>query len=155
MEIKIPGREQLIINTIIFDYNGTLAQDGIIPSEVKTALYHLAENLNVIVLTADTFHTVERALQDFPGKIVVLNAEDQTHAKQEIVIKNNAETTAAVGNGANDRLMLQAAKLGICVISGEGAWVPTLNCADIAVTNPMSVFGLFDHPGRIKATLRI
>jgi len=61
---------------------------------------------------------------------------------------------AAIGNGRNDRLMLQAAKLGIAIVGPEGAAVDTLHAADVAVPNIHAALDLLQHPLRLVATLR-
>jgi soluble P-type ATPase len=60
-----------------------------------------------------------------------------------------------MGNGANDRLMLAAALLGICVLGTEGAATPSLVASDIVVRNAADGLDLLLHPGRLAATLRV
>jgi soluble P-type ATPase len=50
--------------------------------------------------------------------------------------------------------MLQAAALGICILSAEGTAVKTLLAADLVVANINEAFELLDKPLRIVATLR-
>jgi soluble P-type ATPase len=61
---------------------------------------------------------------------------------------------AAIGQGANDALMLQEAALGICIFSPEGTAVATLLNADIAIPNILAALELFEKPLRLVATLR-
>ncbi len=65
-----------------------------------------------------------------------------------------AASVVAIGQGANDALMLKAAALGICVMSAEGAAAETLLAADIVVPGILTAFDLLDKPMRIVATLR-
>jgi soluble P-type ATPase len=62
--------------------------------------------------------------------------------------------TVAVGNGRNDRLMLQESALGIAVILNEGAAMQTLLCADVVCTDIVAALQLLIHPLRLTATLR-
>jgi soluble P-type ATPase len=50
--------------------------------------------------------------------------------------------------------MLQAAALGICVLSAEGAAVETLLRADLVVPDIFAALELLERPLRIVATLR-
>jgi soluble P-type ATPase len=59
-----------------------------------------------------------------------------------------------VGNGRNDRLMLEAAALGLAVILGEGASSATLAAADAVCLSIADALDLLIHPLRLTATLR-
>jgi soluble P-type ATPase len=59
-----------------------------------------------------------------------------------------------VGNGRNDRLMLQVAGLGIVVVQAEGAAVQTALAADILSPDILTALDLLIHPLRLVATLR-
>ncbi len=60
----------------------------------------------------------------------------------------------AIGNGRNDRMMLDAAALGIAVCGAEGAAAETLEAADIVVGRIVDALDLLLHPKRLVATLR-
>ena len=60
----------------------------------------------------------------------------------------------AIGQGSNDAGMLQAAALGICVLSPEGSAVETLLSADVVAANIYEALDLLEEPLRIVATLR-
>jgi soluble P-type ATPase len=62
--------------------------------------------------------------------------------------------TLALGNGRNDRLMLQAAALGIALIQREGAAAQTLTSADLVCTSVLDALALLTTPKRLTATLR-
>ncbi len=74
--------------------------------------------------------------------------------KQLFSEKLGLEHTAAIGNGRNDRLMLQHSALGIITIQTEGAATASLLSADIICTNINDALDLLLHPKRITATLR-
>ena len=57
MIIDIPGYKKLQITTLLLDYNGTIAEDGIIRPAVKERLQKLSKELSIYVLTADTHGT--------------------------------------------------------------------------------------------------
>ncbi|MFP4159560.1 MAG: HAD family hydrolase [Desulfobacterales bacterium] len=154
MEVEIPGYGNLKLNHVVMDYNGTLAVDGIPVAGVSAALEKLSGSLELHVLTADTFGKAAAELKNMPCELTVLPAGDQSAAKRDFVIRLGAENTAAIGNGRNDRFMLQTAGLGICVLLEEGACVETLNCADIFCPSILPALELLANPLRLKATLR-
>ena len=62
MEINIPGLKPLRLTHLVLDFNGTLARDGKAMEGVRQRLENLARELEIHVLTADTFGTVEEAM---------------------------------------------------------------------------------------------
>jgi soluble P-type ATPase len=154
VKVTIPGRAPFNIQHIVFDYNGTLAVDGIIDPAVKASLYDLAQKIDITVLSADTFGTVTQALDLFPGAIRILTPGNEREAKKTFVTELGAGSVMAVGNGANDEWMLETAQLSICVLGREGAAFAAMAASDIIVSGPESIFELLAHPQRITATLR-
>ena len=59
-----------------------------------------------------------------------------------------------IGNGRNDRLMLDAAGLGIAVIQREGGAAAAILGADIVATSITDALGLLLNTSRLTATLR-
>jgi soluble P-type ATPase len=59
----------------------------------------------------------------------------------------------AIGNGRNDRKMLEAA-LGIALVQVEGGAVATLVSADVLALNILDALDLLRNPKRLVATLR-
>ncbi len=57
---EIPGRGDIEIENIVFDYNGTIAVDGKILAGVKGLLLELRKYVNIYILTADTYGTVKK-----------------------------------------------------------------------------------------------
>ncbi len=79
---------------------------------------------------------------------------EQDERKLEYVRALDANRVVAIGNGRNDRAMIEAAALGIAVIQVEGAAVETLLAADIAVSSVLDALDLLASPLRLAATLR-
>ncbi len=79
---------------------------------------------------------------------------NEAQQKADYVNRLGAAGVAAIGQGANDALMLQAAGLGICVASREGVAVSALLAADILAPDIYSALELLEKPLRIVATLR-
>lgn len=154
IEIKIPGYGPLHLKHLVLDYNGTLAVDGELLPGVKAALTDMAEDLDIHIVTADTFGKVRSAVAGIPCEVTVLPLEHQDTGKLEYVNDLGAEYTVCIGNGRNDKLMLGVAALGIAVILGEGSSVETLMSADVVCNDILSALELLTNPLRLTATLR-
>ena len=150
----IPGRGALSISHLLVDYNGTVAQDGILIAGVREALAGLSKVLTVHIITADTFGSAGKAIQDIPCTLKLLAPGNQAEQKQAYLHELGVDITACIGNGRNDCLMLRDSVLGIAVIQKEGVCVATLQAADIATGNIIDALELFTNPLRLKATLR-
>jgi len=55
--VDIPGRGRLEIAYLVLDLNGTLALDGVVPAAVLERLQALSNEVQVHVITAETFGT--------------------------------------------------------------------------------------------------
>jgi len=154
IEIKIPGNKILQLEHLVLDYNGTIAFDGALIDGVKECLVELSQMLTIHVITADTFGSVKKALEDIDCKLAVIPLDHQDVAKLEYVKNLGREQTVSMGNGVNDRLMLKASALGVAVIQGEGAAFETLASADVVCTDILSALSLLIQPLRLTATLR-
>lgn len=154
IEIKIPGYEDLSIEHLVLDYNGTLAVDGVLIPGVEEALNELAQHLTVHVVTADTFGHAREELINVNAKLTILGPADQAEAKRDHVFVLGKENTVSIGNGRNDRLMLEAAVLGIALIQAEGASTETCQAADIICLSIIDALALLQQPKRLIATLR-
>jgi soluble P-type ATPase len=150
----IPGWKKLEVEFLVFDYNGTLAVDGHLINGVADKLIALAEIFQIHVVTADTFGKAAAELKNLPCTLKILPKARQSEAKREYIRALGAEKTAAVGNGRNDRLMLETAALGIALIQDEGAATATLTAADVVCHSVHDAFNLFLYPKRLSATLR-
>ena len=154
LDISIPGHEDLHLEHLVLDYNGTLACAGEMMRGVRELLVTLSGDLEIHVLTADTFGKARSGLRDTPGKLVVLPVESQDEGKREYVRRLGPSGAVCIGNGRNDRLMLQEAALGIAVAQREGAAAETLMAADVVCGHVVSALELLTHPLRLVATLR-
>ena len=154
MEVVIPYYKTLSLKHLVMDYNGTLAQDGILLDGVRERLLSLSAQLDLHVVTADTFGIARSQLDGLPCELVILQGEGQAQAKQSYVRRLGAEKVAAIGNGRNDRLMLESAALAVAVIQGEGAAVETCLAADVVVPGMPAALDLLLFPRRLVATLR-
>jgi soluble P-type ATPase len=154
ISIKIPGYGDINLEHAVFDYNGTLALDGIVLPAVAENMQMLSKSLALHVVTADTFGRVEDQLQSLPVRIHILKAGREAEQKAAYVQDLQPEKVVAIGNGNNDCDMLRLAGIGMMVIGGECGSGRAVGCADIVARNIDDVFGMLLHPQRIKATLR-
>ena len=154
IQINIPGRGTMSLEVLVLDFNGTLALDGKMLESVKDNLIRLSPFLTIHIITADTFGSVESQCKGLPVQLKVLESMDHTTEKADYLLQFDSQEIIAIGNGANDQLMLKRAHLGIAVIGFEGASMQTLLSADLVVNKIEDAFGLLIEPQRLNATLR-
>ncbi|MBS1247500.1 MAG: hypothetical protein H6R48_289 [Proteobacteria bacterium] len=154
IDIEIPGFRMLQLAHLVLDYNGTLAVNGEMIEGVKSRLNALAGSLGIHVVTADTFGKAARALDGLDGRLVILPPGNQAAAKADYVRQLGGQATVAIGNGRNDRLMLEQAALGIAVLGEEGTAAAAILAADLVVRDVFSALELLRNPRRLVATLR-
>jgi soluble P-type ATPase len=85
IEIKIPGYKTLQLKHLVLDHNGTLAVDGILVAGVKESLDRLSADMEIHVLTADTF-----------GKMTRTPANWRTLKSWAVSIQSASETGAMI-----------------------------------------------------------
>jgi len=154
LTVDIPGYRKIELHHLVLDYNGTLALDGEILDGVLERLKALSGQLEIHVLTADTFGRARDRLKGVDCRFHLVGEGDQAETKAEYVNKLGEKHVAAVGNGRNDILMLEKACLGIALIQEEGAAVEALTAADVLFRDIRHALDLLLHPLRLKATLR-
>lgn len=154
IRIEIPGREPLVIEHVVLDYNGTIAEDGALLTEAAERIKELRACVKVHVLTADTYGTVTAQCADVVDSIETFPGDAAAKSKAEIVKKLGGETCACFGNGLNDILMFDAAALSVAVLLKEGMCAALLPHADVMVKHIADGLDLLLKPDRLRATLR-
>jgi P-type E1-E2 ATPase len=114
----------------------------------------LRDRLAVHLLTADTHGRQAIIDGQLNLKAVRIPPGNEAAQKADYVRRLGAETVVAIGQGANDAGMLEAAALGICVMSQEGVAVETLLAADLVTPDIFAALELLDKPLRIVGSLR-
>ena len=152
IEIDIPGYKRVQIEHVVFDVNGTLALDGVLLGGVAPLIQELRQQVEVHLLTANTHGKQEAVDRELGLEAHII--QGGMVEKASYVQGLGAENVAAIGNGANDRLMCELAALGIAVIGGEGAASSIITSADIVVNDIRDALALLLKPNRICATLR-
>lgn len=153
IETNYHGDEKRFIETIVIDFNGTLAVDGVLVPGIKRKLMELRKVVKVVVLTGDTYGTVDNQMAGSGVETIRYTNGDAGVMKQKYIIGRNPETTATIGNGYNDVMMSETAGLSIAVIGDEGCSGKLFGKADIVVMDIHKALDLFLYPKRIKATL--
>ena len=155
IDLTIPGFGRLELIHLVCDYNGTLAQDGVLLPEVaRAAGCACRARLRIHVVTGDTFGTARSAVAGLDCTLVVLPEAQQAEAKRRYIETLDAEerrrdrqrsqrSADARGGGARHR------RLG-----GEGSAVETLAACTLVVKDVRDALDLLDHPTRLTATLR-
>ncbi len=154
MHLSIPGFGTLDIEHVVLDFNGTIAEDGELLPGVAERMRRLAETMDVVVITADTHGTCAQKLAGLPCRIDVIKPGDEARAKLDHVQSIGAAHCAALGNGANDTLMLEACALGIAVMQAECACARAVTAADMVATDICHGLDLLLKPARLLAGLR-
>lgn len=154
MKIEIPGREVLEIENIVFDYNGTIAIDGKLIKGVSESINEFANSFNFYVITADTYGSVQKELENTNCKVITIDKNNQDKSKQGFIESIGGKNTLSVGNGRNDKFMLKHSVLGIAILQDEGLCTETLLNSDILVKSIFDVFAYIKDENRLIATLR-
>ncbi len=154
IKIEIPCVKTIIIEHLVTDYNGTLAQDGKLLESVSEKLNKLSEQVKIFVITADTFGKATENLKDINCELHIIAKNSQAEAKLEFIKNLGADKVCAIGNGNNDELMLKGSVLGIAVEQGEGLATKSLIASDIVCKSITDALDLLLNPKRLVATLR-
>ena len=154
VRFEIPEKETLAIEHLILDFNGTIAEDGILIPGVADRIRKMSSSVTVHVITADTNGSAGAQLAGLPCRVEIIGKHGQDQAKLAYAKDLGLGNVAAVGNGRNDALLLKNVALGIAVIQAEGASMHALQAAHIVCTRINDALDLLLRPHRIIAALR-
>lgn len=154
IELDVPGYGSLRLSRLVLDVNGTIAAGGALLPGVADRLAKLAPTVQAVAVTADTHGTAAELGKSLGIPVHVIEPGWEAGQKLALVEDLGPETVVAVGNGANDALMLRASAVGVCVVGPEGAARAALESADVVVTDVCSALDLLIDPARLLATLR-
>jgi soluble P-type ATPase len=156
--IDIPGFGKIQINAILSDYTGTLAFSGKLVAGVRDRLRRLAKQVDIHVVTADSFGTAEEELKGLPIVWRRIGGEGEDEQKRRYAVELHPRYVAAFGNGNNDRLHLKVVKeaggLAVAVDNGEGCALEAILNANVFVVSAANALDLLLAPTRLRATLR-
>lgn len=152
----IPGRGTLHLSILVLDLNGTVTIDGqIIPGVAERIASLKSCGMVCYLLTGDTRGTGAKIADALGLRLQRLVRGHEREQKRAYVEQWGADRIVAIGNGANDAGMLQAASLGIAVAQPEGLSVASLLAADVVVPDICTALDLLLKPKRLIATTRL
>jgi soluble P-type ATPase len=154
LRIDIPGRGVFDLRHLLLDANGTTTLGGEMIVGVRERLEALSQMSAIHVITADTFGTVTRWVGHLDCILIERGKGPEDEQKEQALVALGADQSVAIGNGANDALMLKQAAIGICVVGREGAAGDALLAADVIIPDIRDALDLLIHPRRLIATLR-
>ncbi|HOV90939.1 MAG TPA: HAD family hydrolase [Syntrophorhabdaceae bacterium] len=154
ISVSIPGWGDLNIEYLVVDYNGTCAFDGKIKEQARDLMEKISRYIKVFIITSDTYGNIDNEVNTIGFSIIKVNKEESGAEKARIVRELGPEKVAAVGNGANDAMMLKEAALGIGIIGEEGCANSVLKEADLITKDINDALNILLHPERLVATLR-
>lgn len=149
LTIDIPGRGALVLSHLILDYNGTIAQDGLLIEGIAPRLERLSEDLHICVITADTHGTAAQRCSGLPVEVKTFPTVD-VGAVKAAEARAMTGGVACIGNGFNDIGMADACDLSVCVIGAEGCCGKLLAHADVVVTSILDALDLLLIPNRLR-----
>ena len=154
IRLDIPNGESLTLEYAVFDYNGTIATDGVLDEGVAKRLIELSKTLKIYIATLDTFGSVKEHMKGLPVEVKVMPKETGGLGKQIFVNELGADRTVCIGNGCNDVHMFEVAKLSLIVLGKEGMSVNSFNKADVVFKDSIDVLDFLLNEKRMTATLR-
>lgn len=149
-----PGHDPLAIDSILIDFEGTLALDGRVHPKVKDKLNLLAKRARIYILTEEKKEKVEEVLRKVKAEIVWLSEGQGSQEKSRWLDQVGPDRTVAIGNGLDDAEILDKAALGLAILSKEGTVVSTLTQADLLFPSLLDALDFLLKPLRQKATLK-
>lgn len=152
MKIDIPNLEEIELETLILDLNGTLTINGKLVKGVEKRIKYLRQKgFKIVLFSGDT-----RGNGDIIAKKLGIQLIKTPTGKDKMVEakKLNPKTCVAIGNGLIDVLLFKTVKLSIATIQSEGVYQKTLAQADIIVTSILDALDLLINEKSLIATLR-
>jgi P-type E1-E2 ATPase len=149
--VPVPGGPDLSLDHLVLDVNGTLTDRGELIDGVADALAALRGELELHVLSADTFGTAQTIASQIGAAFARV---PDGEAKRRYVEVVGSARCVAIGNGRNDGLMLQSVALGIAVVGPEGASGRAITAADVVARSIGDALAMLREPKTLTATLR-
>ena len=149
--LRVPSGGELRLEHLLLDVNGTLTHRGVLIDGVEALIVRLREALDIRLVSADTFGTLDGIAQRL-GVACVRAATGED--KLRVLSECGHDRAAVIGNGANDVLVLEAAAVGFVVLGPEGASAAALRSADVVCASAADALDLLLDPKALSATLR-
>jgi soluble P-type ATPase len=151
--IQRPSQLALEIDSILIDFEGTLAFDRRVHPKAKDKINLLSKRAKIYILTKAEREHAEEVLRKVKAEIIYLTEGTSSQRKLDSLRQLGANRTVAIGNGADDVPMMEEAGLGICVLGKEGTFSESMKKADVVFMNILDALDFLLKPLRQKATL--
>jgi soluble P-type ATPase len=151
LRYEVAGEEPFEIEHLMLDVNGTLTDRGRLVPGVRERIGALRTELEVRLLSADTFGTLEELGRELGVEATRISTGME---KGDLVRELGGGSCAAIGNGRNDAEMLAEVRLGIVVLGPEGLSPQALSAARIVCPSITVALDLLADPRALAATLR-
>lgn len=148
---EIAGEESFEVEHLLLDVNGTLTDRGNLLAGVHERIDLLRAELDIRLLSADTFGTLEELGRELDLQVTRISTGIE---KRDLVRELGGESCAAIGNGRNDAAMLAEVRLGIAVLGPEGLSPEALSAARLMCPSITAALDLLADPRALAATLR-
>ncbi|HET7745507.1 MAG TPA: HAD hydrolase family protein [Gaiellaceae bacterium] len=152
ISLDVPGRNELVLEHLVLDLNGTLTNHGELIEGVAERIERLGEKLEVQLLSADTYGVLAGVSTELQAHSRTVTTGDE---KARCIWELGPERCAAIGNGANDAPMLEIAALGVAVVGPEGTAAAALRAADVVCSSILDALDLLLDERALVATLRL
>lgn len=148
---EIPGAGAIEIEHLLLDINGTLTDRGELIDGVAERLTEIREEIQVHLLSADTFGTLDALAGELKvhAKRIARGTEKATFAEEL-----GPEVCAAIGNGRNDAEMLGVSRLAIAVVGREGASSAAVLNSNVVCRSIQDALDLLLDEMALASTLR-
>ena len=153
ISIQRAGMENLEIQFVLIDFEGTLAMDGRVHPKAKDKVNLLSKRATIYILTKRDRGKVEETLRKMKVEILYVTEGDSSQQKLNLLQRLGSHQTAVIGNGLDDVQIMEQAGLGMCVIGKEGSSAEAMAKADLVVTDVLDGLDFLLKPLRQRATL--
>jgi soluble P-type ATPase len=151
LAVPIPGLDDLQLEHLLLDVNGTLTNRGELLDGVEARVAQLRQTLDVQLVSADTFGRLDSLAPLLQvSRVRAGSGKDKLRQLEQL----GAQRCAVIGNGADDVLVLEAAALSFAIIGPEGAGSAALRAADVVCLSVVEALDLLLEPKALSATLR-
>jgi soluble P-type ATPase len=151
--LQRPGQVALEIDSILIDFEGTLASDRRVHPKAKDKINLLSKRAKIYILTKEEKEHAEEVLKKVKAEIIYLTEGESSQKKLDLLRQLGANRTMAIGNGVDDVPMIEEAGFGICVLGKEGTFPESMKKADVVFMNILDALDFLLKPLRQKATL--
>ena len=151
LTLTIPGRDEMVLEHLLLDLNGTLSDRGELIDGVAPLVREVSGSLVAHLVSADTFGTAAEVARELSLTFVKADSGEHKCAYARELGPNRC---VVVGNGANDVLVMEAAALSLAVVGPEGASTRALAAADVVCHDVRDALRLLLDPRALSATLR-